>query len=92
MSRKLRVGYASPKGRARVLAKGAKGFVQEAGGVLDLGDCNMTLVTRALAFGRALVLDEAGSSSVRLAVVIGLASSAVLVLVRVAVAMPGLGH
>lgn len=47
-----------------------------------------------LAFGRLLSTDQAGSSSTRLALVIGLAASAVLVLVRVgaaAASMP-LGH
>ncbi len=52
----------------------------------------MTIVSRALAFGRALVADQAGASSLQLAVVIGLAASAVLVVVRVAIAMPGLSH
>jgi hypothetical protein len=54
----------------------------------------MTILARAAAFGRSLVLDQAGVSSTRLALVIGLASSAVLVLVRVGAAaatMP-VGH
>jgi hypothetical protein len=51
----------------------------------------MTNFARAFALGRALVADQAGMSSVRLAVLIGLASSAVLVMARVAVALPGLG-
>ena len=52
----------------------------------------MMTFSRALAFGRALLADRAGMSSVQVAVVIGLASSAVLVVVRVAIAMPNLGH
>lgn len=54
----------------------------------------MTTISRVFALGRSLLVDQAGLSSVRLAVVIGLGSSAVLVLVRVgtAIAMPGYGH
>jgi hypothetical protein len=52
----------------------------------------MTNIARVFALGRALVADQAGMSSVRLAVLIGLASSAVLILTRVAAALPGLGH
>jgi hypothetical protein len=47
-----------------------------------------------LAFGHALSADQAGASSTRLALIIGLACSAVLVLVRVGAAaatMP-IGH
>ena len=52
----------------------------------------MTMFSHAVAFGRSLLADQAGMSSVKMAVVIGLASSAVLVVVRVAIAMPGLAH
>jgi hypothetical protein len=52
----------------------------------------MMIFSRAVALGRALLANQAGMSSVQLAVVIGLASSAVLVVVRVAIAMPGFGH
>jgi hypothetical protein len=54
----------------------------------------MKIVSRAFAFGRCLLADDQGASSLRLAMLIGLSTSAVLVLVRIgtAVAMPGLGH
>ena len=47
----------------------------------------MTVIARAVAFGRSLFADEAGGSSIRLALMIGLSSSAVLVLVRVGTAV-----
>jgi hypothetical protein len=47
----------------------------------------MTIINRMFAFGRSLFADEFGGSSVRLAVMIGLSSSAVLVLVRVGTAV-----
>jgi hypothetical protein len=47
----------------------------------------MTKFARALASGRSLLVCEAGSSSTRLALVIGLSASAVLVLVRVSTAL-----
>jgi len=52
----------------------------------------MTILFRA--FGRSLLADDRGVSSIRLAMLIGLSSSAVLVLVRIgtAVAMPGFGQ
>jgi hypothetical protein len=47
----------------------------------------MTIINRALAFGRSLCADEFGTSSTRLALMIGLSASAVLVLVRVGTAV-----
>jgi hypothetical protein len=47
----------------------------------------MTIIDRALAFGRSLRTDEHGTSSIRLALMIGLSASAVLVLVRVGTAV-----
>jgi hypothetical protein len=47
----------------------------------------MTIINRAWAFGRALRADEAGASSTRLAFMIGLSASAVLVLVRIGTAV-----
>ena len=52
----------------------------------------MTIINRALAFGRALFADEFGASSTRLALMIGLSSSAVLVLVRVGTAVAASVH
>jgi len=47
----------------------------------------MTVFARVLGFGRSLLADDAGASSIRLAILIGLSSSAVLVLVRVGTAV-----
>ncbi|MFI5000112.1 MAG: hypothetical protein ACHQK9_09555 [Reyranellales bacterium] len=47
----------------------------------------MTIIARALAFGRSLLADDFGGSPTRLAFVIGLSASAVLVLVRVGTAV-----
>jgi len=47
----------------------------------------MTIFVRALAFGRSLLVDELGVSSTRLALMIGLSASAVLVVVRVGTAV-----
>ncbi len=47
----------------------------------------MTFFARALAFGDSLLADEFGASSTRLAFVIGLSASAVLILVRVGTAV-----
>jgi hypothetical protein len=54
----------------------------------------MTIISRAIAFGRSLLADDAGASQLRLALLIGLSSSAVLVLVRVgaAAATTGFGQ
>jgi hypothetical protein len=55
----------------------------------------MTVIVRAIAFGRSLAVNQAGVSSMGFALIVGLGSSAVLILVRVAAAaatMPGLGH
>jgi len=49
----------------------------------------MTIFTRAYAFGRSLLADEVGASTTRLALMIGLSASAVLVLVRVGTAVAG---
>ena len=55
----------------------------------ELGDFKMTIFTRAYAFGRSLLADEVGASTTRLALMIGLSASAVLVLVRVGTAVAG---
>jgi hypothetical protein len=47
----------------------------------------MTVFARVLGIGRSLLADDAGVSSIRLAILIGLSSSAVLVLVRVGTAV-----
>jgi hypothetical protein len=47
----------------------------------------MTMINRAFALGVLLLADEAGASSTRLAVMIGLSASAVLVLVRIGTAV-----
>jgi len=49
----------------------------------------MTIINRVLAFGRSLLADELGVSSTRLALMIGLSASAVLVVVRVGTAVAG---
>jgi len=54
----------------------------------------MSTIARLPAFGRSLAADDAAMSSIRLALIIGFCSSAVLVIVRIgaAAAMPGLAH
>jgi hypothetical protein len=47
----------------------------------------MTIIARAFAFSRSLLADDFGASSTRLALIIGLSASAVLVLVRVGTAV-----
>jgi hypothetical protein len=47
----------------------------------------MTILDRAIALGRSLFADELGSSQIRMALLIGLSASAVLVLVRVGTAV-----
>jgi hypothetical protein len=47
----------------------------------------MTIINRAYAFGRSLLADEVGTSSTRLALLIGLSASTVLVLIRVGTAV-----
>jgi hypothetical protein len=47
----------------------------------------MTIFNRALALGRSLLADNASASSKRLALMIGLSASVVLVLVRVGAAV-----
>lgn len=52
----------------------------------------MMHVARALAFGRSLFADNLGGSQIRMAVLIGLSASAVLVLVRVGTAVAAATH
>jgi hypothetical protein len=52
----------------------------------------MTLIARAFAFGRSLFADDFGASQIRMAVLIGLSASAVLVLVRVGTAVAAAAH
>ena len=52
----------------------------------------MTFIDRAFAFGRSLFADDFGGSQIRMAVLIGLSASAVLVLVRVGTAVAAAGH
>lgn len=52
----------------------------------------MTFIARAFAVGRALLADDFGGSQIRLAIVIGLSASAVLVLVRVGTAVAAAAH
>jgi hypothetical protein len=47
----------------------------------------MTIINRAYAFGRSLLIDELGVSSTHLALIIGLSASALLVVVRVGTAV-----
>ena len=47
----------------------------------------MTFIDRAFALGRSLFADDFGGSQIRMAILIGLSASAVLVLVRVGTAM-----
>lgn len=47
----------------------------------------MTIINRAFAFARSLAADEFGGSSTRMALLIGLSASAVLILVRVGTAV-----
>jgi hypothetical protein len=71
-----------------VLADEASGF-DLGQRVMNLGTFHMTIINRALAFGRSLLTDEVGASSTRLALMIGLSASAVLVIVRVGTAVAG---
>ncbi len=52
----------------------------------------MMHVARALAFGRSLLADDFGGSQIRMALLIGLSASAVLVLVRVGTAIAAATH
>lgn len=52
----------------------------------------MTFIARAAAFGRSLFADDFGGSQIRMAILIGLSASAVLVLVRVGTAVAAVGH
>jgi hypothetical protein len=67
--------------RARVLAKRGEGVRSRPAGS-KLGDFHMKTVV-------ALLRDKAGASSTKLALMIGLSSSAVLILVRIGVAAAG---
>ena len=53
---------------------------------------HMTFIARAAAFGRSLFADEFGGSLIRMAILIGLSASAVLVMVRVGTAVAAVGH
>ena len=70
-----------------MLADEASGF--DLGQWVATWGLRMTIINRALAFGRSLLADEVGASSTRLALMIGLSASAVLVLVRVGAAVAG---
>ena len=76
-----------------VPAERTKGFVPRLVGFATWG-FHMMMITRAFAFGRSLLANDVGATSLRLAILIGLSSSAILVLVRIgtAVAMPAFGH
>jgi hypothetical protein len=52
----------------------------------------MLNVVRAFAFGRSLLADDFGGSSIRLALLIGLSASSLLVLVRVGTAVAASLH
>ena len=52
----------------------------------------MTFIARAFAFVRSLLTDDLGSAQVRVAFLIGLSASAVLVLVRVGAAVAATIH
>lgn len=52
----------------------------------------MTFIDRTFAFGRSLFADDFGGSQIRMAVLIGLSASAVLVLVRVGTAVAAAAH
>ncbi len=71
--------------------KGRRGLFLTAGRVSDLG-FHMTFIDRALAFGRSLFADDFGGSQIRMAFLIGLSASAVLVLVRVGTAVAAATH
>ena len=59
----------------------AEGFASRLAGAYDLGCC--------MKFFNSLFASDSGSSSAKLAVMIGLSSSMVLVLARIGVAMAG---
>jgi len=52
----------------------------------------MTFIARAAAFGRSLLADDFGGSQIRMALLIGLSASAVLILVRVGTAVAASAH
>ena len=58
------------------------GGVRPAGRVLEVGEIHMTTIV-------SLLKDKAGVSSTKMALMIGLSSSALLVLVRIGVAAAG---
>ena len=69
-----------------VLAGGRRGSTSARG--FKAWGLQKTIINRALALGRSLLANELGASSTRLALLIGLSASAVLVLVRVGTAVP----
>jgi hypothetical protein len=52
----------------------------------------MMLIDRAFAFGRSLLANDFGGSQIRMALLIGLSASAILVLVRVSTAIAASAH
>jgi hypothetical protein len=52
----------------------------------------MTVIARAFAFGRSLLADDLGSAQIRMAFLIGLSASALLVLVRIGTAVAAAPH
>jgi hypothetical protein len=78
-------------GRGLSADKERRGLFLTAGGDLNLG-FHMTVIARALALGRSLFADDFGGSQIRLAILIGLSASAVLVLVRVGTAVAAAAH
>ena len=85
------VAPAFATGRGKVGQKERRGSFLPAGGVFDLG-FHMTFIARAVAFGRSLFADDFGGSQIRMALLIGLSASAVLVLVRVGTAVAAGAH
>ena len=71
--------------------KERRGLFLPAGGVSTWG-YHMTFIDRAFAFGRSLFADDFGGSQIRMAFLIGLSASAVLVLVRVGTAVAAATH
>jgi hypothetical protein len=71
--------------------KERRGSFFPAGGNLNLG-FHMTFIARAFAFGRSLLADDLGSAQIRMAFLIGLSASAVLVLVRIGTAVASSAH
>ena len=74
----------------RVLAEEDQG-IRLGRRVSNLG-FHMTFIARACAFAGSLLADDFGGSSTRLAFVIGLSASVVLVLVRIGTAVAAVAH